>query len=136
VPTDGADAGAKAKGFQRSSCENLWVRGNLSGHFVNLMFAAGDLYKVHCPINLQVNPDRSTAIAMEKKTGSCQRQRRDFSLCKALRSNGLGLCEEAELEAQMFSLAQMFIRIPNVQFSTEPAFLQNPCYMPFLFLSF
>src|SRR3990170_5560883 len=21
--------------FQRSSCENLWVRGNLSGHFVN-----------------------------------------------------------------------------------------------------
>jgi len=39
----------------------------------------------------------------------------------------LGLCEEAELEAQMFSLAQMFIRIPNVQFSTEPAFLQNPC---------
>jgi hypothetical protein len=56
VPTDGADAGAKAKGFQRSSCENLWVRGNLSGHFVNLMFAAGDLYKVHCPINLQVYP--------------------------------------------------------------------------------
>jgi hypothetical protein len=40
----------------------------------------------------------------------------------------LGLCEEAELEAQMFNLAQMFIRIPNVQFSTEPAFLQNPCY--------
>jgi hypothetical protein len=42
--------------------------------------------------------------------------------------NGLGLCEEAELEAQMFSLAQMFIRMPNVQFSTEPAFLQNPCW--------
>jgi len=42
--------------------------------------------------------------------------------------NGLGLCEEADLEAQMFNLAQMFIRIPNVQFSTEPAFLQNPCY--------
>jgi len=42
-------------------------------------------------------------------------------------TNGLGLCEEAELEAQMFVLAQMFIRIPNVQFSTEPAFLQNPC---------
>ena len=37
------------------------------------------------------------------------------------------LCEEAELDAQMFNLAQMFIRIPNVQFSTEPAFLQNPC---------
>jgi hypothetical protein len=41
----------------------------------------------------------------------------------------LGLCEEAELEAQMFVLAQMFIRNPNVQFSTEPAFLQNPCYL-------
>jgi hypothetical protein len=37
VPTDGADAGAKAKGFQRSSCENLWARGNLSGHLVNLL---------------------------------------------------------------------------------------------------
>jgi hypothetical protein len=40
----------------------------------------------------------------------------------------LGLCEEADFEVQMFNLAQMFIRIPNVQFSTEPAFLQNPCY--------
>ena len=70
VPTDGADAGAKAKGFQRSSCENLWVRGNLSLHFVNPHVPRSDLHKVHCPINLQVNPDRSTAIAMEKKTGS------------------------------------------------------------------
>jgi hypothetical protein len=42
-------------------------------------------------------------------------------------ANVLGLCEEAELESQMFVLAQMFISIPNVQFSTEPAFLQNPC---------
>jgi len=54
--------------------------------------------------------------------------------------NVLGLCEEADLEAQMFVLAQMFIRIPKVQFSTEPAFLQNPCYalVPFfgLFISF
>jgi hypothetical protein len=41
--------------------------------------------------------------------------------------NGFGLCEEADLKAQMFSLAQMLIRIPNVQFCTEPAFLQNPC---------
>jgi len=46
------------------------------------------------------------------------------SLC--LQGIGLGRCEEAELDAQMFKLAQMFIRIPNVQFSTEPAFLQNP----------
>jgi len=46
---------------------------------------------------------------------------------EGLRRIVLGLCEEADLEAQMFNLAQMFIRIPNVQFSTEPAFLQNPC---------
>jgi hypothetical protein len=44
-----------------------------------------------------------------------------------LPGNVLGLCEEADLEAQMFGFVQMFIRIPNVQFSTEPAFLQNPC---------
>jgi hypothetical protein len=42
-------------------------------------------------------------------------------------ANVFGLGEEAELEAQMFNFAQMFIRIPNVQFCTEPAFLQNPC---------
>ena len=47
--------------------------------------------------------------------------------------NGLGLCEEAELEAQIFDLAQMFIRNPNVQFSAEPAFLQNPCCRLVLF---
>jgi hypothetical protein len=46
-----------------------------------------------------------------------------------LAANGFGLGEEAELEAQMFGFAQKFIRIPNVQFSTEPAFLQNPCYL-------
>ncbi|EKT3958555.1 hypothetical protein NTJ28_002571 [Flavobacterium psychrophilum] len=45
----------------------------------------------------------------------------------ALNHNVSGLCEEAELEAQMFDLAQMFNRIPNVQISTEPAFSQNPC---------
>jgi len=43
-------------------------------------------------------------------------------------ANVLGLCEEAELRAQMLNLLLLFIRIPNVQFSTEPAFLQNPCY--------
>jgi len=42
-------------------------------------------------------------------------------------ANGLGLCKVAELEAQMFNLAQMLIRIPNIEFSTEPAILQNPC---------
>jgi len=48
-----------------------------------------------------------------------------------MRHNGLGLCEEAELEAQMFNLVQMFIKNPNVQFSTEPAILPNRCYLPF-----
>jgi hypothetical protein len=37
----------------------------------------------------------------------------------------LQLGDVADLEALAFNLAQMFIRIPNVQFSTEPAFLQN-----------
>jgi hypothetical protein len=44
-----------------------------------------------------------------------------------LADNGSRLCEEADFEAQMFVLAQMFIRIPNAQFSTKPAFLQNRC---------
>jgi len=47
--------------------------------------------------------------------------------CSKIATNGLRLGDVAELRAQMFNLAQMFIRIPNVQFSTEPAFLQNPC---------
>jgi hypothetical protein len=42
-------------------------------------------------------------------------------------ANVWSLGEEADLEAQMFNLAQMFIRIPNVQFSTEPAILPNCC---------
>jgi hypothetical protein len=32
-----------------------------------------------------------------------------------LAGNVLGLCEGGELKAQMFILAQMLIRIPNVQ---------------------
>ena len=45
--------------------------------------------------------------------------------------NGLGLGEGGESEAQMFNLAQMFIRIPNVQFSTKAPLLPNPCYRAF-----
>ena len=48
--------------------------------------------------------------------------------------NGLQLGEVAEIEAQMFKICTMFNRIPNVQFSTEPAILPNCCYMPFLFI--
>ena len=38
------------------------------------------------------------------------------------------LGEVADLEALTFNLALMFIRNPNVQFSTEPAILPNCCY--------
>jgi len=43
--------------------------------------------------------------------------------------NVLGLGEVGELEAQMFSFAQMPNRIPNVQFSTSAPILPNPCYL-------
>ena len=33
-----------------------------------------------------------------------------------------GLGEGGEIEAQMFNLAQMFIRIPNAEFSTSTQF--------------
>jgi hypothetical protein len=42
--------------------------------------------------------------------------------------NVLQLGEVADLEAITFNLALKFIRIPNVQFSTEPAILPNCCY--------
>ncbi len=37
------------------------------------------------------------------------------------------LGEMVELEAQMLNLKQMSIRILNIQLSTEPPFLLNPC---------
>jgi hypothetical protein len=42
--------------------------------------------------------------------------------------NGLQLGEVAEIEAQMFSFAQMFNRRTAVEFCTEPAILPNRCY--------
>jgi hypothetical protein len=42
-------------------------------------------------------------------------------------ANGLGLAEVGELKVQMFNVVQMYNRIPNVQFSTEPAILPNCC---------
>jgi len=56
-------------------------------------------------------------------------------LSVTLTYNGFRLGEVVELEARMFNVAQMFIRIPNVQFSTEPDILPN-CLLaevPFLF---
>jgi len=41
--------------------------------------------------------------------------------------DGLQLGEVAEIEAQMFGFAQMFNRRIAVDFSTEPAILQNRC---------
>lgn len=46
-------------------------------------------------------------------------------------ANGLQLGEVAEIEAQMFSFAQMFYRRTAVQFSTEPAILPSCCYVPY-----
>jgi hypothetical protein len=50
-----------------------------------------------------------------------------FAEVFGIRHNVLGLGEVADYEAQMFSFVQMFIRIPTVQFSTEPAILPNCC---------
>jgi hypothetical protein len=44
-----------------------------------------------------------------------------------LAPNVLQLGDVADLEALTFNLALMFIRNPNVQFSTEPAILPNCC---------
>jgi hypothetical protein len=44
-----------------------------------------------------------------------------------LAGNVKTLGEEADLEAQSFSLAQTPIESTNVQFSTKPAFLPNVC---------
>jgi len=46
------------------------------------------------------------------------------------------LGEEADLEAQTFSLVQTSIESTNVQFSTKPAFLPNVCYMRFFIHNF
>jgi len=43
------------------------------------------------------------------------------------------LGEEADLEAQPFSLTQKPIGITNVQFSTKTAFLPSVCYRLFFF---
>ena len=42
-------------------------------------------------------------------------------------ANVLQLGEVAEIEAQMFSFAQMFNRRTTVEFSTGPAILPNCC---------
>lgn len=49
--------------------------------------------------------------------------------------NVSGLGEVAEIEAQMFSFAQKFNRRTELEFSTKPAILPNPCYAFALFWS-
>ena len=55
-----------------------------------------------------------------------------------MNSNGLGIGEVGEFEAQMFNLAQMLIRIPMLKYSTSAPILPIPCYalVPFLDCSF
>jgi hypothetical protein len=54
-----------------------------------------------------------------------------FQVVRIITPNVKTLGEEAELEAQTFSLAQTPIGSTNVEFSTNPAFLPNVCYVPF-----
>jgi hypothetical protein len=49
--------------------------------------------------------------------------------------NVLQLGEVADFERQMFDLAQMFIRNPKLDLSTEPAILPNCCYAFGLFIN-
>ena len=48
-------------------------------------------------------------------------------VCSGIAGNVPTLGEEADLEAQTFSLAQKPIESTNFQFSTKPAFLPNVC---------
>jgi hypothetical protein len=50
-----------------------------------------------------------------------------FIFFLALTANGLRLDVVADLEVLAFNLALMFIRNPNVQFSTVPAITPNRC---------
>jgi hypothetical protein len=49
--------------------------------------------------------------------------------------NVLQLGEVADFERQMFDLAQMFIRNPKLDLSTEPAILPNCCYALLRFIN-
>jgi hypothetical protein len=48
-------------------------------------------------------------------------------VCLKIGANVFGLAEVGDLVVQMFNLVQMYIRIPNVQFSTSAPILANPC---------
>lgn len=50
-------------------------------------------------------------------------------ICLNIGHNVLQLGEVADFKRQMFDLAQMFIRNPKLDLSTEPAILPNCCYL-------
>jgi hypothetical protein len=54
---------------------------------------------------------------------------------QSINHNVLQLGEVADFERQMFDLAQMFIRNPKLDLSTEPAILPNCCYAFGLFVN-
>jgi len=56
-----------------------------------------------------------------------------FRVSLGITANVLQLGEVADFERQMFDVAQMFIRNPKLDLSTEPAILPNCCYAFALF---
>lgn len=54
---------------------------------------------------------------------------------RSIAHNVLQLGEVADFEKQRFDLAQMFIRNPKLDLSTEPAILPNCCYLLVRFIT-
>ena len=71
----------------------------------------------------------NTKLLVEyKHTGKEWVYRKKHSKNETITSNVKTLGEEADLEAQTFSLSQKPIGSTNVEFSTKTAFLPNVCY--------
>ena len=125
----------------------LWV-GSCGGQTPNVpMWAGIKLFFKMCGgkifktfwVGLSVGKVRS--VSSLQRTVSCSKSAQFFvAVCVKLPTslstknglptvghNVLGLGEVGELEVQMFNLAQMLIRITNVQISTSAPILPNPC---------
>lgn len=50
-------------------------------------------------------------------------------------ANGFGLCEEGELEVQMFSLAQMLLEVQMFNLALQPLFRKTPVVCRFYSIS-
>ena len=68
-----------------------------------------------------VHKDKLFQITEHKEFG-------DDIYVKSLSGNVLQLGEVADFERQIFDLAQMFIRNPKLDLSTEPAIFYTRCY--------